>query len=493
MAGEGGPGLRTGTAAGRWIVAAAVLGSGVAFLDATVVNVALPAIGRDLGAGLSGLQWVVDGYLLTLGSLLLLGGSLGDIYGRRRIFLAGLGAFCAASLLCGLAPSIGFLVAARALQGVGGALLVPGSLALISSSFRASDRGEAVGAWSALSGVSTAAGPFLGGWLVDAASWRWVFLVNLPLAGVAAWVTLRHVPETRNPAGRRPDWAGAALVTAGLGAVVFALIEATSTGRITPVLAVVGLAGVAALAAFPAVQRRRADPLVPLEIFRNRQFTGANVTTLAVYAAFGGALFLIVVHLQETLGYSALAAGSSLLPVTLLMFMLSTRTARLAQRIGPRLPMTAGPLVVAAGLALGAGIDAGDTYVADVLPAVAVLGLGLALTVAPLTAAVMGAVDERFVGVGSGLNNAVARVGSLLSVALLPLAAGLGGAVPGGEAFSAGIGRALRLAAGLAVAGGVVAFVSVRRAAAVTPLVQPSVAQCCHDPASRQSARSGSP
>ena len=478
--------MRYGTPAGRWVITASVLGSGIAFLDGTVVNVALPAIGEDLGGGLAGLQWTVDGYLLTLGALLLLGGSLGDLYGRRRMFVAGLVAFTAASAVCGIAPSMGALVAARAVQGVGGALLVPGSLALLAASFAPEDRGAAVGAWSGLAGVATALGPFLGGWLVDAVSWRLVFLINVPLAAVAVVLTLRHVPESRDlEASHRPDLAGALAATVGLAGVVFALIEGPVDGASARVL-VSGGVGVAALIAFPFVERRTAQPLVPLSIFRDPQFTGANATTIAVYAAFGGALFLLVLELQQVLGYSALAAGAALLPITVIMLALSARTAALSQRIGPRLPMTVGPLIVAGGLVLAAGLGPGDTYAAGVLPAVVVIGLGLALTVAPLTAAVMAAVDEHHVGVASGVNNALARIGTLLSVALLPLVAGLGNLAPGDPRYTDGVSRALLVSAGLCVVGAAVAFVTVRRGAKVAPVVQPNVVHGCADPCVRE-------
>lgn len=478
--------MRYGTPAGRWVITASVLGSGIAFLDGTVVNVALPAIGEDLGSDLAGLQWTVDGYLLTLGALLLLGGSLGDLYGRRRMFVAGLVAFTAASAVCGIAPSMGALVAARAVQGVGGALLVPGSLALLAASFAPEDRGAAVGAWSGLAGVATALGPFLGGWLVDAVSWRLVFLINVPLAAVAVFLTLRHVPESRDPdASHRPDLAGALAATVGLAGVVFALIEWPADGA-SALVVLSGAVGVAALVAFPFIERTRAQPLVPLGIFRDAQFTGANATTIAVYAAFGGALFLLVLELQEVLGYSALGAGAALLPITVIMLALSARTAALSQRIGPRLPMTIGPLVVAAGLVLAAGLGPGDTYAAGVLPAVVVIGLGLALTVAPLTAAVMAAVDEHHVGVASGVNNALARIGTLLSVALLPLVAGLGDLAPGDPRYTDGVSRALLVSAGLCVVGGAVAFVTVRRGARVAPVVHPNVVHGCADPCIRE-------
>jgi len=482
--------VQYGTPAGRWVIAATVAGSGMAFLDSTVVNVALPSIGRDLHAGLAGLQWTVNGYLLTLGSLLLLGGSLGDLYGRRRLFVAGLVAFTAASVLCGLAPSMGVLIAARALQGVGGAMLVPGSLALLTASFRTEDRSPAVGAWSGLAGVAAAIGPFIGGWLVDGVSWRLVFLLNLPVAATAIVITLRHVPESRDSeAVHSPDVAGALIATLGLGGVVFALIQWSAHGTSAAVV-VTGVIGALALVAFPVVERGTRQPLVPLDIFRNGQFSGANATTLAVYAAFGGALFLLVLELQQVLHYSALAAGSSLLPITLIMLTLSARTARLGQRIGPRWPMTVGPMVIAGGLVLLSRLRPGDSYASGVLGGVVVVGLGLALTVPPLTAAVMGAVEERHVGVGAAVNNAVARVGTLLSVAVLPLAAGLGGLAPNDPRYRDGVSQALLLSAALCVAGGLVAFVTVRRSAPVATVTQPDISHACADPCVREHAPS---
>ena len=469
-----------GSPAGRWVILATVLGSGMAFLDGTVVNVALPAIADDLGAGLSGLQWTLDAYLVTLAALLLLGGSLGDLYGRRRVYLAGLVGFTAASLMCGLAPGTGALVAARALQGAGAALLVPGSLAILSASFRPEDRSRAIGAWSGLAGVATAIGPFVGGWFIDSVSWRLVFLLNLPLAVVASVVVLRHVPESRGPAaGSRPDVPGAAAASLGLGAVAYALIEG-GAGFGPPEVAA-AVVGIGALVGFLRMQGRRPHPMLPLVIFRSRQFSGANATTFAVYAALGGATFLLVLHLQVGRGYSALAAGASLLPVTALMLGLSSRTAQMAQRVGPRWPMTAGPLVVAAGLVLlgRAGDDA--SYVSGVLPGVAVFGLGLALTVAPLTAAVLAAVDDAHMGVASGVNNAVARVAGLMAVAVLPALVGieLDGA---GPEFSDGYRRAMYVCAVLCVAGGMVAFATIRSATPTDEIVQPSVDHPCHHP-----------
>ncbi len=473
-------GIAYGSVSGRWVIAATVLGSGMAFLDGTVVNVALPAIAADLGAGLSGLQWTVDAYLVTLAALLLLGGSLGDLYGRRRVYLTGLIGFTAASAMCGLAPNTGALIAARALQGVGAALLVPGSLAILSATFRSEDRSRAIGAWSGLAGVSTAVGPFVGGWLIDALSWRLVFLLNVPVAAVAVAVTVRHVPESRDDAGvSRPDLPGAAAVSLGLGAVAYALIEGAA-GFGLPELAAAIVGGIA-LVVFGALERRRPYPMLPLGMFRSRQFSGANATTFAVYAALGGATFLLVLHLQVGLGYSALAAGASLLPVTVLMLALSSRTAQMAQRIGPRGPMTVGPLVVAAGLVLLARVGEAVSYVAAVLPAVVVFGLGLALTVAPLTAAVLAGVDNAHVGVASGVNNAVARVAGLVSVAVLPALAGieLGG---GGGDFTDGFRRAMYVCACLCVVGAMVAFATIRTATRTDEIVQPSVDQPCHHP-----------
>ncbi len=477
--------IRYGTAAGNWVILAAILGSGIAFLDSTVVNVALPAIDGDLNTGLSGLQWTVNGYLLTLSALLLLGGALGDEYGRKRVFVIGLVGFTAASLLCGLAPNVVTLIGARALQGVGAALLVPGSLALISASFREEDRGAAIGAWSGLTGVSTAIGPFLGGWLVDAVSWRLVFLINLPLAAVAVWVALRHVPESRDPgADKRPDYAGATAVTLGFAGVVYALIEGPAHGW-SPAVVGAGVLGLLALVAFPVIESRQDSPLVPPDIFRSRQFTGANLTTFAVYAGLGTATFLLVLNLQTVLGYSAIEAGSALLPITVLMLLLSSRSGRLAQRIGPRIPMTVGPLVVAASFLMLSAIRPGDSYVTAVLPGVVVLGFGLAITVAPLTTAVLAAVEEKHVGVGSGVNNAVARVAGLLSVAVLPAVVG----IATGEAwleFSEGVGQALLISAGLAVLGAAVAAITIRRGTPQRAVAQASIHQSCHDPCVRE-------
>ncbi|WP_018656264.1 MFS transporter [Actinomadura flavalba] len=476
--------VRLGSATGRHIVTATVLGSGVAFLDGSVVNVALPAIGRDLGGGLPVLQWTLDGYLLTLSALLLLGGALGDRYGHRRVFAAGLVVFTAASLACGLAPGAGALIAARVAQGVGGALLVPGSLAIIDATIDERDRGAAIGRWAALAGVASALGPFLGGWLVDAASWRWVFLINVPLAAATLYA-LRRVPETRAATGRRLDYPGALAVTAGLGGAVYALIEIPAHGW-TPLATAAALAGAAGLIAFPFIERRAANPLLPLHMLRSRQFVGANLTTLAVYAALGGALFLLTLQLQTSLGYSALAAGTATLPMTVIMLLLSSRIGALAQRTGARLPMTAGPLIAGAGVALMALAQPGASYLTGVLPGVVVFGLGMALTVAPLTSTVLASVDEDHVGAASGTNNAVSRLANLLAVAVLPLAAGLH--TRGDGPLGAGYPRAMLLAAALCALGGAASWLTIRRDVPVQTHIPPGVHQACQSPATRLNA-----
>jgi EmrB/QacA subfamily drug resistance transporter len=469
----------------RWLIAAAVLGSGVAFLDGTVVNVALPTIGRELDAGLTGQQWVLDGYLLTLSALLLSGGAAGDRYGRRRVFVAGLVVFTAASLACGMAPTIGWLIGARLVQGVGAAALVPGSLALIDAGITEDDRGRAVGIWAGMSGVATALGPFIGGWLVDAASWRWVFFLNVPLAAAVLWIAARHLPESRSPAApRRPDILGTAAITVGLAGVIYALIEAPSRGWTLGTVAA-AVIGTAALVAFPLIERRVRSPLLPPQLFRSRQFTGANLTTLAVYTAVGGALFLLALQLQESLHYSALAAGLATMPTTVIMLIGSPWAGAFAQRTGPRLPMTVGPLIAAVGVALMARIVPGASYVGAVLPAVVVFGVGLAITVAPLTAAVLSAVSDAYAGIASGVNNAIARVAGLIAVAVLPLAAGIraGPGQPLGPGFS----LAMLITAAICVIGGITAWLTIRTGADVAPQVLPGINHACQDPSTRRS------
>ncbi len=459
-----GPGLRYGSARGRWVLAASILGSGLAGIDATVVNVALPAIGRDLHTDFASLQWTITAYTLTLASLILLGGALGDRYGRRRVFVIGVVWFAVASLLCGLAPTAPLLIAARALQGVGGALLTPGSLAMIQATFAPQDRARAIGAWSGLGGVATAVGPFVGGWLIQVASWRWVFLINAPLAVVVVLVARRHVPETRDSTvSGHIDALGAVLGALGLAGVTFAIIEAPVRGPGSPVVVAAALVGLASMVGFVVVESREQHPMLPLGIFSSAQFTAANVVTFIVYAAFGGVFFLLVVQLQVVAGFSPLAAGTAMLPVTLIMLLLSARAGQLAQRIGPRLPMSLGPLVCAASLVLMLRIGPGADYVQDVLPAVVVLGLGLALLVAPLTATVLAAADAQHAGVASGVNNAVARAAGLLAVAGLPVVAGLSGdSYTNPAQFNAGFRVALTVAAALLVLAAAVAATTIR-------------------------------
>jgi EmrB/QacA subfamily drug resistance transporter len=447
---------------GRWVLAVAVLGSGLAFLDGTVVNVALPAIGRDLGATTADLQWVLNGYLLTLASLILLGGSLGDRLGRRRVFVVGVGVFTAASLLCAIAPNSEMLIFARLLQGIGGALLTPGSLAMIEASFRPGDRARAIGAWSGLGGVAAALGPLLGGYLVDAVSWRAIFLINLPLGLFVMAMAPRHVPETRDPlAHGRLDITGAALVGLGLAGTTYALIEAPNKGMGSLVV-VAGIGGVLALAAFLMVERRSSNPMMPLDIFKSRQFSAANLVTFVVYAALSGVFFLLVSFLQISLGYSAIEAGAASLPITALMLLFSARSGALAQRIGPRVPLTIGPLIIAVGLLLMLRISPGDSYVTSVLPAVIVFGIGLTFVVAPVTATVLAAADSRHSGIASGINNAVARVAGLLAVAVLPLIAGLtGDKFYDPAAMEDGFRTAMVACAGLSVLGGILAWMTI--------------------------------
>jgi EmrB/QacA subfamily drug resistance transporter len=446
------------------VLLATILGSGIAFLDSTVVNVALPTIGRELGAGISSLQWVVNAYTLTLSGFLLLGGSLGDHYGRRRVFVIGVVWFAVASLLCGLAPTDEALVAARALHGIGGALLTPGSLAIIEASFRREDRGPAIGAWSGLGGVTAAIGPFLGGWLVQTGSWRLIFLINLPLAAVVVWVSVRHVPESRDPgATGRLDWAGAALAALGLAGVVYALTDGPGAGWSSPRILAAGLVGVAALIVFVVWERRSRSPMLPLDIFAARQFTAANIVTFVVYGALGGFLFLMPIQLQQVVGYSPLASGVALIPVTVIMLLLSARAGRLSARIGPRLPMTLGPLLVAAGFVLLTRIGPGASYLVDILPASLVYGFGLTLTVAPLTATVLAAAPAEHAGVASAVNNDVARTAGLLAVAVLPVAAGISGAdALEPDRFAGGFRTAMIIAAALCAAGGLLSWRTIR-------------------------------
>ncbi|MCK9894162.1 MFS transporter [Frankia sp. AgB32] len=481
-------GLRLGTPAGRWVLAATVLGSALAAIDATVVGIALPAMGRDLHTGLTSLQWVVTAYTLTLAGLLLVAGDLGDRYGRRRMFMLGVVWFVVASMGCAAAPNSGTLIAARALQGVGAALLTPGSLAILEASFVPDDRGRAIGAWSGLGGVATAIGPFLGGWLVEVWSWRLIFLINLPVAAAVLAVAWRHVPESRDPRpDGRIDLVGGPLVTVGLVGLTYGLIEGPSRGWTAPVVLAALVGGVLVLGAFVVVERRATAPMLPLDLFTARQFTATNLVTFAVYAALGGTLFLLPVQLQLACGYSPLHSGMALLPVTLIMLALSARSGRLAARIGPRLQMTVGPLVVGAGLALLSRVGGSGDYLTEVLPAVIVFGLGLAITVAPLTATALAAVPPRHAGLASAVNNDVARVANLIAVAVLPAAGGITAAaylVPAD--FSAGFHTAVLIAAVLCGLGGLIAALTIRnppRPAPAEPAFAPGpgTSHCCLD------------
>ena len=458
------PALRLSTAQGRWVVAATVLGSGMAALDATVVGIALPAIGREFHTGVGSLQWIVDAYTLTLAGLLLLGGTLGDSYGRRKVFVIGTVWFAAASLLCGLAPTAGVLIAARALQGVGGALLVPGSLAILQASFAEEDRMAAIGAWSGLGGVATAIGPFLGGWLIDAVSWRLVFIINLPLAAVVIAIAAKHVPETKSPGPvPRLDVRGALAISGALAGITYGLIAASADGwGSVSVLVPLGL-GVVLLGVFVLVEAREREPMLPLGIFRSRQFSAANAVTFVVYAALGGLLFLVPTVLQVVHGYTPVAAGTALLPVTFIMLALSSRSGALAARIGPRLQMSVGPVVIAASLLLFARISDSGYYPTAVLPGALVFGFGVAIMVAPLTATALAAAPADHAGVASAVNNDVARAASLIAVAVLPALAGItGDSYLHPAALAHGFREAAIIAAVFCAAGGVLAALTIR-------------------------------
>jgi EmrB/QacA subfamily drug resistance transporter len=404
----------------RLTLIATILGSTVVFLDSTVVNVALPAISDNLDAGLAGQQWVVEAYMLTMVSLLLVGGSLGDQFGRRRMFVAGLVAFGATSALCAISPSVEFLIAARALQGVAGALLVPGSLAIVAATFEGAERGKAVGTWTAWTGIATVVGPAGGGALIGLTSWRAIFWVNLPLIAATVALTLHSVRESRDPdAFRGIDWPGIALSAAGLGGPVFALIEQPTHGWGDPLVWVPLIAGIACFALFLLYEMRARHPMLDLGLFRIRNFAVANLTTLAAYAGLIGGLFFVGLFLQQVAGYSPLEAGLATTPISIILFVLSPRFGRLASGTGPRLPMTAGPIVGGIGLLAMLRVGPGGDYATEVLPAILVFGLGLAATVAPLTATVLDSVEERRVGIASGVNNGVSRVAGLLAIAVL--------------------------------------------------------------------------
>jgi len=463
--------LRLASGPGRGLVAAAVLGSGMAMLDGTVVNVALPTIGRDLDAGLAALQWTVNAYTLTLASLILLGGSLGDRLGRRRVFVVGVVWFALASLVCALAPGAVWLVAARAVQGVGAALMTPGSLAMIQASIHPADRGRAIGAWSGLGGLAAVLGPFLGGWLI-AVSWRWVFAINIPLAAVTVALALRFAPDTRDPEATGPlDLAGAVLGAVALGGATFALMRAPD-GVSPVVIAAAGVAGAGGLG-FVVRERSAPAPMVPLSLFSDRTFTVVNLLTLAAYAALSGLLFFLVLQLQVSLGYTPLQAGLATLPSMALLILFSSRMGALGQRIGPRLPLTVGPLLAAVGVLWLSRLQPGDGYLAGVLPGVLLFGAGLTTMVAPLTTTVMAAVPQHEVGVASGVNNAVARSAGLLAVAALPAVAGLSGQGYQDPALlTPAYTTALTISAGLLAVGALICAVGLPRPAPAE-VVQP--------------------
>ena len=441
------------------MLAITVLGSGIAALDATVVNIALPTIGREFHTGIASLQWVMTSYTLTLAAFLLIGGSLGDRFGRRKVYLIGIVWFAVASAACGFAPTALFLIVTRALQGVGAALLTPGSLAILEASFVREDRARAIGAWSGLGGVAIAAGPLVGGYLISAASWRWIFFINVPLAVAVVGLGARHVPESYDATVTgKIDYAGATAAVVFLAGITFAFIEAPALGWSSPAVLAMTAVGVAGLAAFLVREQRAAAPMLPLSLFTDRQFAATNAVTFIVYAALTGATFLLPVVLQVVSGYSPLASGLAFVPLTVIMFALSARSGQLASRIGPRLQLSVGPVVVGVGLAMTTLATSGSSYVIYVLPAVVVFGLGLAITVAPLTATAMSSAPPEHSGIASAVNNDVARFGGLLAVAVLPALAGITGtAYLHPDALAAGFRTAVFISGAMCAAGGVLA------------------------------------
>jgi EmrB/QacA subfamily drug resistance transporter len=457
------PELSYSSSRGRWVLTATILGSGVASLDATVVGIALPRIGADFNAGVDSLQWVVAGYTLTLAAFLLLGGTLGDRMGRRRIFELGVAWFALASLGCAAAPNIEVLIAARAVQGIGGALLTPGSLAILQASFTKDDRSRAIGAWSGFGGIAGAIGPLVGGYLLNVASWRWIFLINLPLAAAVIYLSRRYVPESADASARgRIDSLGATWAVLALGGITFGLIEGASLGWGSPLIVTMLAVAVLAGAAFVLTELRSRNPMVPPRMFAERQFATTNAVTFVVYTGLAGTLFLLPITLQVVAGYSPLESGIALLPLTPLMLLLSARSGKLAARIGPRLQMSLGPLAAGFGLWLLARCVHDHNYLTGVLPGVLVLGIGLVITVAPLTSTAMSSAPAAHAGIASAVNNDVARVGGLLAVAVLPVISSISGdAFRDARALGSGFEKAVLICAALCWCGALIAAIGI--------------------------------